>query len=134
MSFQVTNKIEACDLDYSNTSFHNDLFYCVALRFKPKLCPSEIWFSVFCEQLKMRYSGEVEIARGESFFTLKVPLNGVGFYEAKNAMKSIISVIKLTNKKLNHSQENQELKAPGFTEDLSPLFFDSFMEIISHEG
>jgi hypothetical protein len=30
-------------------------------------------------------------------------------------MKSIISVIKLTNKKLNHSQENQELKAPGFT-------------------
>lgn len=134
MIFQVTNKIEICDLDYNNTSFHNGLFYCIAVRLKPKLCPSEIWFSVFCEQIKMRCFGEIEIARGESFFILKLSLNGAGFYEAKNAMKSIISVIKLTNKKLNHSQENQELKAPGFSEDLSPLFFDSLMEIISHEG
>lgn len=134
MSFQITNKIEVCDLDYNNTSFHNGLFYCVAVRLKPTLCPSEIWFSVFREQLKMRCFGEVEIERGESFFIFKLSMNGVGFYEAKNAIKSIISVTKLTNKKLNHSQESPELKAPDFSEDLSPLFFDSFMEIISHEG
>ncbi|HBK8685613.1 TPA: hypothetical protein LN225_004632 [Salmonella enterica subsp. enterica serovar Agona] len=134
MTFQITNKIEFCDLDYNNTSFHNGLFYCVAVRLKPTLCPSEIWFSVFREQLKMRCFGEVEIVRGESFFIFKLSINGVGFYEAKSAIKSIISVTKLTNKKLNHSQESQELKAPDFSDDLSPLFFDSFMEIISHEG
>lgn len=134
MTFQITNEIELCDLDYNNTSVHNGLFYCVAVRLKPTLCPSEIWFSVFREQLKMRCLGEVEIVRGESFFIFKLSINGVGFYEAKRAIKSIVSVTKLTNKKLNHSQESQELKSPGFSDDLSPLFFDSFMEIISHEG
>lgn len=133
MSFQVTNNIEVCDLDYNNTSFHNGLFYCVAVRLKPKLCPSEIWFSVFRKQLKIRCFGEVEIARGENFFVFRLSINGVGFYEAKNAMKNIISVIKFTNQKLNDSQENQELKAPYFSDDLSPLFFDSLMEIILHE-
>jgi hypothetical protein len=39
----------------------------------------------------MRYSGEVEIARGESFFTLKVPLNGVGFMRQKRNEKYYFS-------------------------------------------
>ena len=82
----------------------------------------------------MRCFGEIEIARGESFFIFKLSINGFGFYEAKDAIKNIVAVSKLTNEKLKHRQESQELKAPGFNEDLSPLFFDSFMEIISHEG
>lgn len=134
MNFQLTNKIEACDLDCNNTSFHNGLFYCISVRFKPRYCPSESWFSVFCKQTKMRGFGEVAISCGEDFCVLKLSLDGVGFYEAKNATKSIVSAIKITNEKLASNSENNDLKAPCLSEDLSPLFFKSFMEILSNEG
>lgn len=134
MTFQVTNQIEACDLDCNNTSFHNGFFYCISVRLKPKSCPSETWFSIFCKQIKMRGFGEVAISRGEHFCVLKLSLDGAGFYEAKNATKSIVSAIKITNEKLAGNKETNDLKAPFFSEDLSPLFFNSFLEIISNEG
>lgn len=133
MTFNISNYIEICDLDCVNTSFHNGLFYCLALKIKPNICPSEDWITVFRDFFKMRGYEIIEIVRSESFFILRLPVSGIGFYEAKSTIKNIMSVIKITNGKLQHISDNQEHKVPPVGEDFSSLFFDSFRMIISHE-
>lgn len=133
MKFNITNHIEICDLDSINTSFHSGIFYCLALKIKPTLCPSKDWITIFSGIFKMRGYEGIELIRNESFFIFCLPVDGIGFYEAKSTIKDVISVVKITNEKLKNFSSNQGLKPPLFGEDLGSLLFDSFINEISHE-